>query len=98
MSALAGTTGISLPFHRRLDAAKGATMPRKGIRLQGSCPMGFRFRRRRERDGVLRGDTGAEARVLDRAPPPHGPDRRDFDLASVAAELLERAPTADVRA
>src|SRR3954454_20267274 len=98
MSALAGTTGISLPFHRRLHAAKGATMPRKGIRLQGSCPMGFRFRRRRERDGVLRGDAGAVARVLERAALAYGSDPQDFALAIVAAELLERAPTADVRA
>jgi hypothetical protein len=59
--------------------------------------MAFRFRRRRERNGVLSGDTGAVARVLERAALAYGSDPRDFDLAIVAAELLERAPTADIR-
>lgn len=60
--------------------------------------MGFRFRRRRERNGVLRGDAGAVARVLERAALAYGSDPRDFDLAIVAADLLERAPTPDIRA
>src|SRR3954468_24829735 len=60
--------------------------------------MAFRFRRRRERNGVLRGDAGAVARVLERAALAYGSDPRDFDLAIVATALLERAPTADVRA
>jgi hypothetical protein len=38
------------------------------------------------------------ARVLERAALAYGSDPRDFDLAIVAAELLERAPTPDVRA
>jgi hypothetical protein len=73
-------------------------MPLKGVRLQGVFPMAFRFRRRRERSGVLRGDAGAVARVLERAALAYGSDPGDFDLAIVAAELLERAPTPDVRA
>src|SRR3954454_1805125 len=60
--------------------------------------MAFRFRRRRERNGVLRGDAAAVARVLERAALAYGSDPRDFDLAIVSAELLERAPTSDVRA
>src|SRR3954451_17252404 len=60
--------------------------------------MGFKFRRRRQRNGVLRGDIGAVARVLERAALDYGSDPRDFDLAIVAADLIERAPTADVRA
>jgi hypothetical protein len=38
------------------------------------------------------------ARVLERAALAYGSDPRDFDLAIVAADLLERAPTGDVRA
>jgi hypothetical protein len=38
------------------------------------------------------------ARVLERAALAYGSDPRDFDLAIVAAELLERSPTTDVRA
>ena len=60
--------------------------------------MAFRFRRRGKRNGVLRGDAGAVARVLERAALAYGSDPRDFDLAIVAAELLERAPTSDLRA
>lgn len=60
--------------------------------------MAFKLRRRGGRNGVLRGDAGAVARVLERAALAYGSDPRDFDLAIVAAELLERAPTADVRA
>jgi hypothetical protein len=46
----------------------------------------------------LHGDVGAVAIVLERAALAYGSDPRDFDLAIVAAELLERAPTADLRA
>lgn len=38
------------------------------------------------------------ARVLERAALAYGSDPRDFDLAIVAAELVEKAPTGDVRA
>jgi hypothetical protein len=38
------------------------------------------------------------ARTLERAALAYGSDPRDFDLAIVSAELLERAPTTDVRA
>jgi hypothetical protein len=38
------------------------------------------------------------SRVLERAALAYGSDPRDFDLAIVAAELMEKAPTADVRA
>jgi hypothetical protein len=61
--------------------------------------MGFRFRRRRGgRDRALQGDAGAVAAVLERAALAYGSDPGDFDLAIVAAELLERAPTEDLRA
>jgi hypothetical protein len=60
--------------------------------------MGFRFRRRGKTEGELRGDAGAVAGVLERAALAYGSDPRDFDLAIVAAELLESAPTADLRA
>jgi hypothetical protein len=38
------------------------------------------------------------ARVLERAALAYGSDPGDFDLAIVAADLLERAPTPDIRA
>jgi hypothetical protein len=60
--------------------------------------MAFKLRRRRGRNGVLRGDAGAVAKVLERAALAYGSDPRDFDLAIVSAELLERAPTSDLRA
>jgi hypothetical protein len=41
---------------------------------------------------------GAVARVLERAALAYGSDPLDFDLAIVAADLIEKAPTADVRA
>src|SRR3954447_18226410 len=44
------------------------------------------------------GDAAAVSRTLERAALAYGSDPRDFDLAIVSAELLERAPTADVRA
>src|SRR4051812_11270094 len=61
--------------------------------------MVFRFKRRRTSgQRPLRGDAGAVARVLDRAALASGSAPRDFVLAIVATERLERAPTADVRA
>jgi hypothetical protein len=61
--------------------------------------MSFRFKRRRKAgDRALLGDAESVARVLERAALAYGSDPRDFDLAIVAAELLERAPTGDVRA
>jgi hypothetical protein len=60
--------------------------------------MAFRFKRRRGgRDRSLKGDAGAVAVVLERAALAYGSDPGDFDLQIVAAELLERAPTADLR-
>jgi hypothetical protein len=59
------------------------------------------FRRPRlHRSGrrALTGDAAAVARVLERAALAYGSDPRDFDLAIVSAELLERAPTSDLRA
>jgi hypothetical protein len=47
---------------------------------------------------ALTGDAAAVARVLERAALAYGSDPRDFDLAIVSAELLESAPTRDVRA
>jgi hypothetical protein len=47
--------------------------------------------------GNPNGDAAAVARVLERAALAYGSDPRDFDLAIVAAELLERAPTSDLR-
>jgi hypothetical protein len=59
--------------------------------------MPFRFRRRRRiRDHALQGDAGAVATVLERAALAYGSDPGDFDLAIVAAELLESAPTTDL--
>jgi hypothetical protein len=58
--------------------------------------MTFRLRRRRSRGHALQGDAGAVAAVLERAALAYGSDPGDFDLAIVAAELLERAPTADL--
>jgi hypothetical protein len=61
--------------------------------------MSFRFRRLRNRGNrALSGDAEAVAHVLERAALAYGSDPQDFDLAIVATELLERAPTRDVRA
>jgi hypothetical protein len=61
--------------------------------------MGFRFRRRRRGgDRALDGDAAAVAGVLERAALRYGSDPGDFDLAIVAADLLDHAPTADLRA
>ena len=61
--------------------------------------MGFRFKRLHKRGNrAIGGDAEAVARVLERAALAYGSDPGDFDLAIVATELLERAPTGDVRA
>jgi hypothetical protein len=61
--------------------------------------MPFRLPRlHRGRRGTPTGDAAAVARVLERAALAYGSDPRDFDLAIVAAELLDRAPTRDLRA
>jgi hypothetical protein len=57
-----------------------------------------RFRLPRSGGRALTGDAAAVARILERAALAYGSDPRDFDLAIVSAELLDRAPTADVRA
>jgi hypothetical protein len=57
-----------------------------------------RFRLHRSGGRALTGDAAAVARILERAALAYGSDPRDFDLAIVTAELLESAPTADVRA
>jgi hypothetical protein len=59
--------------------------------------MSFRLRRRRDKR-ALQGDAGAVAAVLERAALAYGSDPGDFDLAIVAAELLDRAPTGDLLA
>jgi hypothetical protein len=56
------------------------------------------MRRRGGRDGVADGDAGAVAQVLERAALDYSSDPADFDLAIGTAELLERAPTDDLRA
>jgi len=61
--------------------------------------MRFRLRRRGEgRDRALHGDAAAVAGVLERAALVYSSHPGDFDLAIGAAELLERAPTDDLRA
>src|SRR3954454_10244993 len=61
--------------------------------------MRFKLGRRREgRNNVPRGDAAAVADVLERAALVYSSHPGDFDLAIGAAELLERAPTADLRA
>jgi hypothetical protein len=57
-----------------------------------------RFRLPRSGGRALTGDAAAVARTLERAALAYGSDPGDFDLAIVSAELVERAPTADVRA
>jgi hypothetical protein len=56
------------------------------------------MRRRGGRNRVLKGDAEAVAGVLERAVLVYSSDPGDFDLAIGAAELLERAPTEDLRA
>jgi hypothetical protein len=56
------------------------------------------LRLHRTRARALTGDAAAVAGVLERAALAYGSDPRDFDLAIVSAELLEGAPTADLRA
>jgi hypothetical protein len=61
--------------------------------------MAFRFRRRRGGgEPALHGDAAAVAQALDRAAETYGSDPGDFDLAVALGDLLDRAPTADVRA
>jgi hypothetical protein len=61
--------------------------------------MRFRLKRRRGvRDRVLGDDANAVAEVLERAVLAYSSDPGEFDLAIGAAELLERTPTADLRA
>ena len=61
--------------------------------------MRFSLRRRRgARSRVLGNDAAAVADVLERAVLVYSSDPGEFDLAIGAAELLERAPTADLRA
>lgn len=60
--------------------------------------MRFRLRRRRGgRNQALGDDADAVAGVLDQAALAYCSDPADFDLAISAAELLERAPTSDLR-
>lgn len=61
--------------------------------------MAFRFRRQRSgRASAPRADTAAVAEVLERAAERYGSDPRDFDLAVALGDLLDKAPTADLRA
>jgi hypothetical protein len=61
--------------------------------------MAFRFRRRRSGgESAPRGDAATVAEVLGRAASRYGSDPRDFDLAVVLGDLLDSAPTADLRA
>jgi hypothetical protein len=55
------------------------------------------FRLHRTGARALTGDAAAVARTLERAALAYGSDPRDFDLAIVSADLLERAPTSDLR-
>jgi hypothetical protein len=57
-----------------------------------------RLRLHRSGGRTLTGDAAVVARVLERAALAYGSDPGDFDLAIVSAELLERAPTDDLRA
>src|SRR4051794_20663228 len=57
-----------------------------------------RLRLYRSGGRALTGDAAAVARTLEKAALAYGSDPRDFDLAIVSAELLERAPTDDLRA
>jgi hypothetical protein len=56
------------------------------------------MRRGGGRDRLLRGDAAEVAGVLERAALVYSSHPGDFDLAIGAAELLERAPTEDLRA
>jgi hypothetical protein len=56
------------------------------------------MRRRAGPDRVADGDAAAVADVLERAARDYSSDPTDFDLAIGTAELLERAPTEDLRA
>ena len=56
------------------------------------------MKRRGDREREARGDAAAVAAVLERAARDFSSHPADFDLAIGTAELLERAPTADLRA
>jgi hypothetical protein len=61
--------------------------------------MRLRLRKRRgDRDRGMAGDAAAVADVLERAAVVYSSEAANFDLAIGTAELLERAPTADLRA
>jgi hypothetical protein len=61
--------------------------------------MTFRFRRRRGRSrNGLGGDAAVVSAALEQATELYSSDSRDFDLAVATGDLLDRAPTADVRA
>jgi hypothetical protein len=60
--------------------------------------MGFRFKRHRRTHEALQGDAASVARVLEGAALAYGSDPADFDLAICTADLLEHAPTGDLRA
>jgi hypothetical protein len=61
--------------------------------------MAFRFRRRRGRSrNGLDGDAAVVSAALEQATELYSSDSRDFDLAVATGDLLDRAPTADVRA
>jgi hypothetical protein len=61
--------------------------------------MAFRFRRRHERSkNGLDGDAAAVSAALERATEMYSSDPSDFDLAVATGDLLDRGPTADVRA
>ena len=61
--------------------------------------MRLKLRRRRgDRDRGVAGDAAAVSDVLERAVVVYSSDPAEFDLAIGAAELLERAPTEDLRA
>jgi hypothetical protein len=61
--------------------------------------MAFRFRRGRDRSkNGLDGDAAAVSAALERATELYSSDPDDFDLAVATGDLLDRGPTADVRA
>ncbi len=61
--------------------------------------MAFRFRRRQNgHDAALSGDAAAVAGTLDTAVATYSSQPDDFDLAVAIGDLIDRAPTADLRA
>src|SRR3954470_24732628 len=68
-------------------------------RQRQGAPVRFKLTRHRGgREREARGDAAAVAAVLERAARDFSSHPADFDLAIGAAELLERAPTDDLRA